>query len=158
MRFINLPAIARNSALILGLAVMSVLSINAQNSNTGSSSGQMANSTTSGSSSQMANNSTAGSSSQMANTTTGGMSNRMANSTPFPASTATSTPRVETTTTPRTEVKTVVEKENGFPWGLLGLLGLAGLIPKKRSVEVTGVRETARETRTTSDNRDNKTH
>jgi hypothetical protein len=39
---------------------------------------------------------------------------------------------------------------------LLGLLGLAGLIPKKRSVEVAGVRDTTRETRTTSDNRDNK--
>jgi hypothetical protein len=39
---------------------------------------------------------------------------------------------------------------------LLGLLGLAGLIPRKRSVEVTGVRDTTRETRTTPDNRDNR--
>jgi hypothetical protein len=30
------------------------------------------------------------------------------------------------------------------------------LIPKKRSVEVTEVRDTSRQTKTTSDNRDNK--
>jgi len=126
MRFINLPGIARNSALILGLAVMTVLSVHAQNSNTGNSSSQM-----------MAHN-----------------SNMAAANTARVESTA--TPWSTATSTPRTEVKTVVEDKFEFPWGLLGLLGLAGLIPKKRSVEVSGVHDETRETRTTSDNRDNK--
>jgi hypothetical protein len=30
----------------------------------------------------------------------------------------------------------VVEHDNDFDWGWLGLLGLAGLLPKKRQVEV----------------------
>lgn len=136
MRFINIPGIARNITLILGLAFMSVLSIGAQNSNTGNSTNRTANSNTGGASSQAANSNTA-----TANT---------------PRVESTNTPRLQATSTPRTEVQTVVEKENGFPWGLLGLLGLAGLIPKKRAVEVTGVREATRETRTTSDNRDHK--
>ena len=28
------------------------------------------------------------------------------------------------------------DDDDGFPWGLLGLLGLAGLIPRKRHVHV----------------------
>lgn len=28
------------------------------------------------------------------------------------------------------------QEEEGFPWGLLGLLGLAGLIPRKRHTHV----------------------
>lgn len=35
-----------------------------------------------------------------------------------------------------------VERENSFPWELLGLLGLAGLIPQKRQVEVHQARDT----------------
>lgn len=153
MRIINLTGIAKNSVIILGLAVVTVLSVNAQNSNTGGSSSQMANSNTS----QMANSNT-GMSNRMANTTTVTTSNTAANTTRVESANTTRTevtPRTEASVTPRTEVKTVVEKESSFPWGLLGLLGLAGLIPKKRSVEVTGVRETARETKTTTDNRDN---
>ncbi len=45
--------------------------------------------------------------------------------------------RVENTTR-------VVERDNDFDWGwlgLLGLLGLAGLIPKKRQVEVQQFRD-----------------
>jgi hypothetical protein len=136
MRFINIPGIARNSALILGLAFIGVLPINAQNSNTGNTTSQTANSNAGSASSQVANSNTA-----TANT---------------PRVESTNTPRPQATSTPRTEVQTVVEKENGFPWGLLGLLGLLGLIPKKRSVEVTGVRDTTRETRTNPDNRNNK--
>jgi len=39
----------------------------------------------------------------------------------------------------RTDTNRVVERDNDFDWGwlgLLGLLGLTGLIPKKRAVEV----------------------
>lgn len=158
MRFINLPGIVKHVALLLALAIVPVLSADAQNSNTGNSS--MANSNTGSSSSQMANSNTGGSSSQMSNTNTGRANTTAPANTTVPANTTrvetTNTPRTEASTTPRTQVQTVVEKESSFPWGLLGLLGLAGLIPKKRSVEVTGVRETARETRTTTDDRDNK--
>jgi hypothetical protein len=144
MRFINLSKIAGNSALILGLVVATILSVHAQNSNTGNLTNRTLNSNTGSSSSQMAN-----SNSVTTNTT-------RVEATSTPRSEATATPRPQATSTPRTEVQTVVEKENNFPWGLLGLLGLAGLIPKKRSVEVTGVRETSHQTRTTPDNRDNK--
>ena len=44
----------------------------------------------------------------------------------------------------RTETTRVVEQDNDTDWGwlgLLGLLGLAGLLPKKRSIEVKGVRD-----------------
>lgn len=44
----------------------------------------------------------------------------------------------------RTETR-VVERDNDFDWGwlgLLGLLGLAGLIPKRRKVEVQEFRDT----------------
>ncbi|HEX8737192.1 MAG TPA: WGxxGxxG family protein [Pyrinomonadaceae bacterium] len=44
----------------------------------------------------------------------------------------------------RTETTRVVERDNGFDWGwlgLLGLLGLAGLIPKRRKVEVQEFRD-----------------
>lgn len=44
----------------------------------------------------------------------------------------------------RTETR-VVERDNDFDWGwlgLLGLLGLAGLIPKSRKVEVQEFRDT----------------
>lgn len=136
MRFKNISGIARNSALILGLALMGVLSIDAQNTNTGNSTNPTANNNTGSATSQAANGNTATTNTTRTETTT--------------------TTRTTPTSTPRTEVQTVVEKENGFPWGLLGLLGLAGLIPRKRSVEVTGVRDTTRETRTTPDNRDNK--
>ncbi len=44
--------------------------------------------------------------------------------------------------TNRTETTRTVERENSFPWGLLGLLGLAGLIPQKRQVEVHQARDT----------------
>ncbi len=45
--------------------------------------------------------------------------------------------------TTRTETTRTVERENSFPWGLLGLLGLAGLIPQKRKkVEVHELRDT----------------
>ena len=39
---------------------------------------------------------------------------------------------------PTTETTTTVEREqrNEFPWGLLGLIGLAGLIPRKRETHV----------------------
>ena len=144
MRFINLPKIAGNSALILGLVVATILSVHAQNSNTGNLTNRTLNSNTGSSSTQVVN-----SNSVTTNTT-------RVEATSTPRSEATSTPRSEATSTPRTQVQTVVEKETNFPWGLLGLLGLAGLIPKKRSVEVTGVRDTTRETRTTSDNRDDK--
>lgn len=136
MRFKNIPGIARSGALILGFALMGVLSLDAQNTNTGNSTNRTANNNTGSTTSQAANGNAA-----TANT---------------PRVEATNTPLPQATNTPRTQVQTVVEKENGFPWGLLGLLGLAGLIPRKRSVEVTGVRDTTRETRTTSDNRDNK--
>lgn len=46
----------------------------------------------------------------------------------------------------RTETRTI-ERNNDFDWGwlgLLGLLGLAGLMANKRSVEVSGVRDTTR--------------
>ena len=38
----------------------------------------------------------------------------------------------------QTETTTTVEREEQreFPWGLLGLLGLAGLIPRKRETHV----------------------
>ena len=148
MKSIDLQKIARNSALILGLALMSVLSTDAQNSNTGNSINRTANSNTTGAASQTTNsNTTTVGNTAATNNTTSANTTR----TETPA-----TPRATVTSTPRTEVQTVVEKENNFPWGLLGLLGLAGLIPKKRSVEVSGVRETTRETRTASDNRDNK--
>jgi hypothetical protein len=142
MRFRNLPGIARHVAFLLVLAIVAVLSVDAQNSNTGSSS--------------MSNSNTGSSSSQTANSNTGRANTAAPANTPRVE--ATNTPRTEASTTPRTQVQTVVEKESSFPWGLLGLLGLAGLIPKKRSVEVTGVRETARETRTTTDNRDDKSN
>lgn len=32
------------------------------------------------------------------------------------------------------------QEERGFPWGLLGLLGLAGLIPRKRNDRADGDR------------------
>ena len=144
MRFINIAGIARNSALILGLALIGVLSIDAQNSNTGNSTSQTANT---GNVSRQATN---------GNTTAAGNTTTASNTTPANTTRTetTVTPRTTTTPTPRTEVQTAVEKERGFPWGLLGLLGLAGLMPKKRSVEVTGVRDTTRET--TTDNRDNR--
>lgn len=44
----------------------------------------------------------------------------------------------------RTETTRVVEQDNDTDWGwlgLLGLLGLVGLLPKKRSIEVKGVRD-----------------
>lgn len=44
----------------------------------------------------------------------------------------------------RPETTRVVEQDNDTDWGwlgLLGLLGLAGLLPKKRSIEVKGVRD-----------------
>ncbi len=44
--------------------------------------------------------------------------------------------------TNRTDTTRTVERESSFPWGLLGLLGLAGLIPKKRRVEVHQARDT----------------
>ncbi len=55
----------------------------------------------------------------------------------------TSTPRPQATSTTRTETTRTVERETSFPWGLLGLLGLAGLIPQKRkTVEVEEFRDT----------------
>jgi hypothetical protein len=63
---------------------------------------------------------------------------------------ATSTPRPQATSTTRTE--TTVERETSFPWGLLGLLGLAGLIPQKRkTVEVEEFRDT-RQVKSAPDN------
>ncbi len=63
--------------------------------------------------------------------------------------TSTSTPvrtnNNTTTVQQKTEVRT--ETERGLPWGLLGLLGLAGLIPRKREVNQVAVaefRDTAR--------------
>ena len=44
----------------------------------------------------------------------------------------------------RTENTRVADQDNDTDWrwlGLLGLLGLAGLLPKKRSIEVKGVRD-----------------
>lgn len=56
---------------------------------------------------------------------------------------ATGTPRPQATSTTRTETTRTVERETSFPWGLLGLLGLAGLIPQKRkTVEVEEFRDT----------------
>lgn len=52
----------------------------------------------------------------------------------------------------RTETTRVVERDNDFDWGwlgLLGLLGLAGLIPKKRKVEVQEFRDVNRPTSNT---------
>jgi hypothetical protein len=34
--------------------------------------------------------------------------------------------------TETTHTTTVEKEDNDFPWGLLGLLGLAGLLPRKR--------------------------
>ena len=54
------------------------------------------------------------------------------------------TGRTEERRTDRTENTRVAEQDNDTDWGwlgLLGLLGLAGLIPKKRSIEVKGVRD-----------------
>lgn len=45
----------------------------------------------------------------------------------------------------RTDTTRVVERDNDFDWGwlgLLGLLGLTGLMPKKRHVEVREHRDT----------------
>ncbi len=42
----------------------------------------------------------------------------------------------------RTDTTRVVERDNDFDWGWLGLLGLAGLMPKKRQVEVHQNRDT----------------
>ncbi len=57
--------------------------------------------------------------------------------------TSTSTPvrtnNNSTTVQQKTEVRT--ETERGLPWGLLGLLGLAGLIPRKREVNQVEVAE-----------------
>jgi len=57
--------------------------------------------------------------------------------------TSTSTPvrtsNNSTTVQQKTEVRT--ETERGLPWGLLGLLGLAGLIPRKREVNQVAVAE-----------------
>ena len=56
--------------------------------------------------------------------------------------------RTDRTPTPR--VITTQEDDTDWGWlGLLGLLGLAGLLPKKRSIEVKGVRD-QNETRPTS--------
>ncbi len=52
MRFINLPKITGNSALILGLVVATILSVHAQNSNTGNLTNRTLNSNTGSSSSQ----------------------------------------------------------------------------------------------------------
>jgi MYXO-CTERM domain-containing protein len=44
----------------------------------------------------------------------------------------------------RTETTRVVNQDDDTDWGwlgLLGLLGLTGLLPKKRSIEVKGVRD-----------------
>lgn len=42
----------------------------------------------------------------------------------------------------RAQTTRVVEDDTDWGWiGLLGLLGLAGLLPKKRSIEVKGVRD-----------------
>ncbi|MEJ7701338.1 MAG: WGxxGxxG family protein [Pyrinomonadaceae bacterium] len=85
---------------------------------------------------------------------------------------ATSTPRPQATSTTRTETTRTVERETSFPWGLLGLLGLAGLIPQKRkTVEVEEFRDTRQvksapdnqnvvDNQTTTDNRttDNQTN
>ncbi len=73
---------------------------------------------------------------------------------------STATPVQTSGNTNRTErVETRTEHERGFPWGLLGLLGLAGLIPRKRKeVEVHEFRDTrgeTRENRSTSDNQTN---
>jgi hypothetical protein len=72
----------------------------------------------------------------------------------------TNTPRAQPTGTTRTETTRTVERETSFPWGLLGLLGLAGLIPRNRkTVEVEEFRDT-RQVKTAPDNRnvvDNKT-
>lgn len=142
MRFENLQGIARNTAIAFALVMASGLSINAQNSNAGNS----------------ANASTGGASVQTKNTNTANGANTSTTAANTPRVESTATPRPQATATPRTEVQTVVEKERGFPWGLLGLLGLSGLIPKKRAVEVTGVRETTREeTVRTTDNRDDRT-
>jgi MYXO-CTERM domain-containing protein len=46
---------------------------------------------------------------------------------------AAATPAADNTTTYTT---TEQRDEGRFPWGLLGLLGLAGLIPRKRHVNV----------------------
>lgn len=65
----------------------------------------------------------------------------------------TSTPRAQATSTTRTETTRTVEQERSFPWGLLGLLGLAGLIPRKgKTVEVEEFRDT-RQVRPAADNR-----
>jgi len=57
--------------------------------------------------------------------------------------TSTSTPvrtnNNTTTVQQKTEVRT--ETQRGLPWGLLGLLGLAGLIPRKREVNQVAVAE-----------------
>lgn len=144
MRFENLQGIARNTALIFALALTGVLSINAQNSNAGNA--------------RAANANTGGTTVQTTNTNTATGANTSATPANTPRVESTATPRPQATATTRTEVQTVVKEERGFPWGLLGLLGLLGLIPKKRAVEVTGVRETTREeTVRTTDNRNDRT-
>ena len=42
------------------------------------------------------------------------------------------------TTTDGTTTGSQTNDDNHFPWGLLGLIGLAGLIPRKRTVHVDG--------------------
>jgi hypothetical protein len=54
-----------------------------------------------------------------------------------PLATNTADPLATTTTDPMMADNTMAvpvqeEEDNDFPWGLLGLLGLAGLIPRKR--------------------------
>jgi MYXO-CTERM domain-containing protein len=60
--------------------------------------------------------------------------------------------RTDDRTAERRETPRVAETDDDTDWGwlgLLGLLGLAGLLPKRRSIEVKGVRDTD-ETRTTN--------
>lgn len=44
--------------------------------------------------------------------------------------------QVDTTATTTAVVDDDDEEDSDFPWGLLGLLGLAGLIPRRRKEEV----------------------
>lgn len=56
--------------------------------------------------------------------------------------------QTDDTTTGTTDTTTTTnnnnEDDNNFPWGLLGLLGLAGLMPKRRETVVVPENRTTR--------------
>ena len=154
MKSLTLAKFTRVGILVTGLAISMATPLLAQNTNTVNR-GTTTGNTTAGNTGT-ANRGTTGNTNMAGNT--GTTANTMPTSTPVQTNT-------NTTRTQTTEVRT--ERERGFPWGLLGLLGLAGLIPRKRKeVEVAEFRDTRpkeirtevrTETRDTTTTRDNTT-